>query len=373
MTLPRPAPTRTHLARRAARALARALAGVALLSTLAPLAATAAPATRYQIVDLGAGVTPTDINADGTIVGSRRLPDNTPIGFRYTATGGLEDLPGTTSASAVDDAGRIVGRTPGGGSYVFDGAVQPLDPSSLAFGLNDLGQAAGGQWGVNPYASSPLPLNPAVLDLASGQWQVLDIARVYPRGTRQGVYADLYALVDLNDAGWAVGNKSRTGLYGSAVFVMPPSHDQVIFMSPPGGGTVAALNNRQQAVGATLTDSSTGSYAHAYRVDLDTGVFTDLGTLGEGLTSGAADLNDAGQVVGSAWLSPVLTSTVDPTLYHAFLWEDGVMHDLNDHLGRQGRRWLVTGASAINEAGHIVGVALLGGVSHGVWLKPRAR
>jgi probable HAF family extracellular repeat protein len=368
MSIPRPTPPLPHRARHGG-----ALVLATMLAALAPLGATAAPATRYQVIDLGAGVTPTDINADGTIVGTRRLPDNSSIGFRYTAHGGLEDLAGTTSATAVDADGRIVGRTSGGGSYVFDGTLQPLDPSTLAFGLNDLGQAAGGQWGVNPYASSPLPLNPAVLDLASRQWQVLDIARVYPRGTQQGVYADLYAVVDINDAGWAVGNKSRTGLYGSAVFVMPPSHDQVDFMSPPGGGTVAALNNRQQAVGTTLTDSAAGTYAHAYRLDLDTGAFTDLGTLGAGLTSAAADLNDAGQVVGSAWLSPVLTSTVDPTLYHAFFWEDGVMHDLNDHIGRQGRRWLVTGATAINGSGHIVGVGLLGGVSHGVWLQPRAR
>lgn len=68
--------------------------------------------------------------------------------------------------------------------------------------------------GRNPYRTTSIPYNPAVYE-GGNNWTVMDIAQVYPRGTRDGVYADIFLLDDVNDAGFAVGSKRRYGLAGS--------------------------------------------------------------------------------------------------------------------------------------------------------------
>jgi probable HAF family extracellular repeat protein len=72
---------------------------------------------------------------------------------------------------------------------------------------------------------------------------------------------------------------------------------------------------------------------------------TDLGTLG-GTSSRAKSINSLGQVVGGS-------RTVSGS-NHAFLWENGVMYDLNSSLPA-GSDWCLYGAEGINDAGQIVG------------------
>jgi probable HAF family extracellular repeat protein len=320
------------------------------------------PAAAYQLSDLGADVTPADINNAGTIVGAYRT-DAGNVAFVMPAGGPLQDIPGATSATAVNDSGQVTGVT-ADGAFLLDGRITQWTGYG-AYGINASGQISGYVQQGNPYRASPLPLAPAVY--TPNQWDYLDVAHVYPRGTRKGVYADQFVLHDINTAGFSVGTHRRYGLGGSSAFLTTPAFDTVIYLPIPNGGTAAAINDDNLVVGATGSDTSTGQYSHAYLYDYNAGSLRDLGTLGGGLTSSAADINTYGQVVGTSRLVTQLTSAYDPAQYHAFLWQNGVLGDLNDTLPA-GSGWILTAAAAINDDGDIVGTGLLNGVAHGFLL-----
>jgi probable HAF family extracellular repeat protein len=112
------------------------------------------------------------------------------------------------------------------------------------------------------------------------------------------------------------------------------------------GGTdsgAADINNRGQVVGWATTPTG---FPHAFL--WEEGAMTDLGTLG-GDVSGGAAINDRGQVAGYSSIAPDDAET--PRVFHAFLWEDGVMTDLGS-LGGTG-----IGPADLNERGHVVGFA----------------
>lgn len=331
-----------------------------LVALLLPMVGYSAPAD-YQLIDLGLDVSPTDINNQGTIVGSLKTDAGT-IAFRWLADGSLENIPGTTVANAVNDSEQVAGNTPTG-AFLLDGNLHTWSGFG-GHGINGLGQISGYKQLKNPYRATPLPLDPAIY--TSPKWDNLDIATVYPRGTRKGVYADLYLLDDLNDAGFAVGSRRRYGLAGSSAILITPEFNAVTYLPFPYGGSANAINNQNMVVGTSGSNSSLGEYSHAYLYDYDAGSLLDLGTLndGLGLTSSAADINESNQVVGSSWLVTQPTSLYDPTQYHAFLWENGGMIDLNG-LIPAGSNWILTAATAINDHGDIVGSALSDGQVHG--------
>ncbi len=313
-----------------------------------------AVAADYQVVDLGANVSPRDINSIRVIVGARNTDQYPNVAFRWTPGVGVEDLDGT-SANAINDAGKIAGSTLTG-AFVLDGNSMKTWDEQTAYGINEWGNVSGSQAGRNPYRTTSIPYNPAVLE--GTRWTVMDIALVYPRGTRQGVYADIYSLVDINDAGYAVGSRRRYGLAGSsAILIAPPyssvkSGADVIYL--PTGGVANAINDQNLIVGTSAASSGSPAYAFLYDgVDV-----TNLGALAGGTSSGASDINDLNEVVGSSQSAGG---------YHAFVWDDTAgMRDLNEFISAAG--WVLTSASAINNAGDIVGTGLLNGQSHGFLL-----
>jgi probable HAF family extracellular repeat protein len=335
------------------------LVGTLVGTSLASFAGAAEP---YALVDLGVDVSPEDVNGLGVVVGSRRLASGATAAFVYTSADGmLQDIDGTI-AHAVNDAGLIAGDTLIGAFLLQDGVFREFADTS-ALGISENGLVSGYRALDNPYRPSPQPLAPALYDGTA--WQVLDVAKVYSRGTRQGVYADLFVLTDVNEAGYAVGSKSRYGLYGSSAILTPPAFDQVVYLPIPNGGRAAAINGANLVVGETGEDSATGTFAHAFLYD--GARVTDLGTLAGGLRSSASDINEADQVVGDSWLETVNTSLYQPDRYHAFLWESGPgMRDLNDLVSAPG--WILTSATAINDSGDIVGTGIVGGELHGYLL-----
>jgi probable HAF family extracellular repeat protein len=341
------------------------LKSLALAFLLGPVASFSALAD-YTLIDLGVDVSPTDISNAGTIVGSRKS-DTGSIAFRRFYDGLLQDIAGTTVANAVNEFDQVTGKTPGG-AFLLDGNNLHEWGGYGGYGINEAGQISGNKQLNNPYRATPLPLDPAIY--TPSKWDNPGIATVYSRGTRKGVYADLYILNDINDAGFAVGSRSRYGLVGSSSILTTPAFNAVSYLSTPYGGSAKAINNQNMIVGTSGSNSSTGEYAHAYLYDYNADSLQDLGTLngGLGLTSSAADINESNQVVGTSWLVTQLTSLYDPAQYHAFLWENGHMTDLNDASIQDNAGWILTAASAINDNGDIVGSGLVGGQVHGFLL-----
>jgi PKD repeat protein len=132
-----------------------------------------------------------------------------------------------------------------------------------------------------------LPLDPAID--TPNKWDNLGIATLYPRGTRQGVYGDLYVLDDINDQGYAVGNRRRYGLAGSSSVLTTPAFDAVTYLPTPYGGYAKAINNQNMIVGATGSNSTT---------DLNALIPSGSGWI---LTAATA-INDNGDIAGTGLL-----------------------------------------------------------------------
>jgi probable HAF family extracellular repeat protein len=107
-----------------------------------------------------------------------------------------------------------------------------------------------------------------------------------------------------------------------------------------------SVNNQGQAVGfSSLTpQSSPFNGTHAFLWTKGTGM-RDLGTLPGDVVTGGASINDRSQVVG-----PSFDPDGNP---RAFLWQNGVMSDLNDLA--PGSPLYLLWASAINSSGQIAG------------------
>ena len=328
----------------------------------------------YGLVDLGANVAPKDINNDGVVVGARNVGQYPTIAFLYDSASpspNMEDLDGTV-AYAINDAGVIAGNTLTG-AFVLDESdrLHEWDEQG-AYGISETGLVSGNKAGRNPYRTTSIPYNPAVY--VGGKWDVMDIAQVYPRGTRDGVYADIILLDDVNDAGFAVGSKRRYGLAGSSAIMIAPPYNSinnladVTYLPTPAGGVASAINNANIIVGTTGNNSRTDAYATAFVYDGSAP--TLLGTLG-GLRSSGLDINECNTVVGSS-------DTGADIFSHAFIWNpecNGLdaagMEDLNGKVDKPDN-WVLTSATAINERGDIVGTAQVttdaGSENHGFLL-----
>jgi len=322
-------------------------------------------AIAYELIDLGANVEPKAINNPGVVVGSSKTDQYSSSAFRWTSAQGMELIEGT-SANAVNDKGQIAGSTITG-AFFLDGDNYRDWSDYGAFGINQTGSAAGYNVGNNPYQPRSLPYNPAIFD--GNKWNVFNIANIYPRGTRDGVYADRFIFNGINDSGYSVGYKYRYGLAGSSAILIAPNttiqdSSDVIYLSVPAGGKAADINNSNMIVGTTGSNTRTvpAIYAQAYILDYNTSSLATLPLLDGGLRSNANGINENNQVVGSS-------ETLDGSslVSHAVLWDqaDGVTTDLNTWATNG---WVLASATAINDDGDIVGTGFLNGVAHGFLL-----
>jgi probable HAF family extracellular repeat protein len=171
-------------------------------------------------------------------------------------------------------------------------------------------------------------------------------------GTLGGDHSATYA-ISINDTGQVVGYSYVATAEGpeTHAFITGPDGAGMRDLGPLHGWSRAfGINEVGQVVGGS-SDTAIG-VPRAFITGPDGKGMRDLGTLGGGDSSSASDVNNAGQVVGSSDAGP---SDEGFRRSHAFITgPDGVgMRDI-DTLGGASQ------AYAINNAGRVVGTALLG-------------
>ncbi len=294
-------------------------------------------AANYSITDLGTfggnDSYAMDINDAGQIVGSAEDSSGTFYAFIYEDNNmsNIGTFSGSSYGMGINDSGEVTGysQTSSGVSHAFyysDGTMNDLGTidgyESQGYAINNLSKSVGRAYSssTNHYA------------VRYGTDQIDDVFG----GTDSIAY-------DINDAGIAVGTTSFSGDSGSAFYYVNGT------MTPLGtlGGSASnafGINEQSQIVGGSKTASG---YYNAFIYE--NGTMTGLGTLG-GSTSYAFDINEQGQVVGYSYYDASDT-------FHAFLYDDGAMIDLNSWLPVDSD-WILQYAYAINEFGDIVGIGI---------------
>jgi probable HAF family extracellular repeat protein len=346
----------------------RAAAAFALL--LISLACHATP-NLYRITDLGdlpGGVDFSEahsINNAGEIVGESAV-DTGVRAYRWTAHAGMRALPigadGIESeAFGINANGFVAGRiTTAAGSAAVrwgpGGMVRPL--ASLGEGLFDVGYAVNRLGNVAGYSVGLLGLRAFVWTIRTGTVDLGDLPGGDGRSLAFGI----------NDQGMVVGSSDVQSPRRSTnhAFIWTPDQglqDIGTLRGPSADffSEARAVNNAGQVVG--ISDAPTGQRAFLWQADRG---MMDLGELPQGNGySSAWGVNERGHAVG---VSDSARGFV------AFVWspETG-MRDLNDLIDPTDPlkpQMSFSAAYDINDRGQIVGSAFINGVTRAYLLTP---
>ena len=308
---------------------------IAGLVVLAAAGLFAVPVFQVQAVGpAGYASGATAISGTGVVVGNYVMPDGTSRGFLYQdgAVTTLE-LPAGASqtwANAVSDGGRVGGMADTGQGLIWDnfGGVASV-AGAYVMGMNGAGDAAG----MTAEGEAFVRLGGVVSTLgqpAGGSWSVANAVNQY--GVAAGTAMTATGSFRAFSGGTVLGTLGGGNSYGNAI-----------------GATGAVVGSAQTGSGAMRAVRWVG------------GAATNLGTLG-GTNSYGYGVSSSGQVVGIADLTGGAGTA-------AFLWDAGVMYDLNGLLG-PGTAWELLAAYGMNDRGQIVGTGRLNGVEQAVLLTP---
>ena len=172
------------------------------------------------------------------------------------------------------------------------------------------------------------------------------------------------AAVVVNDLGLIAGS-SRT-CDGSYIHAVLWQYGKIVKLGSLGGtfNYPVGINNWGQVTGESNLPGDTAT--HAFLWQKHNGMI-DLGTLPGDLSSSGDGINDLGQIVGGS-------CDIDENC-RAFLWQDGVMTDLNTLIPPDSTLYLVEATGTINNRGQIGGYAYdtASGEFHAFLLNPSDR
>ncbi|MBV5326237.1 MAG: VPLPA-CTERM sorting domain-containing protein [Chlorobium sp.] len=294
------------------------------------------------------------INNAGLVTGLSYTADGFARAFVTTPSGTMTDL-GTlggsfSNGSGINNSGQVTGSSPtAGGSTAHAFVTTPSGTMtdvgtlggsasyvSYGNGINEAGQVTGYvQTGISLYRAFVTTLTGTMTDLGT-----LGGTRSYGNG--------------INEAGQVTGySTAANGFYHA--FVTTSSSTMTDLGTLGGNESFGnGINDAGQVTGSSYT-ASDGQHAFITNTNGD---MTDLGTFGGssvslgGSFSSGYGINNAGQVTGNSY-------TTD-NKFHAFLWENGTMYDLNSFVNLGSSNEYLNNAYAINDFSQIVAQSSLG-------------
>ena len=301
----------------------------------------------YTYTDLG-DFHPYSINAQGDASGYQRVGTGVLYSGYGPNAGRIASIPDASYIQKVNDRGQGIGVTGSGDSILVTPtpavggtagyARVDLKPGDHAYDLDNLGQVVGETYGKHAF-------------LASGG-QTTDL------GTLGGGYSAALAINAFGQvAGHSTLNQSNTiehaFLYsgGRMTDLGTLGGSSSLAYAINAAGQVAGISDLAGSGGTLIGTKDDNYYFPSHAFLYGAAKMTDLGTLGGGYSS-ALSLNASGQVVGRSLTGGGYAHSE----MHAFLYADGVMHDLNDLLPA-GLGWTLVSANGINDAGQIIGDA----------------
>jgi len=269
------------------------------------------------------------INDRGQITGRSYIAGNAAVHAFLYSGGAMTDLGtlgGTNSEGrGINNAGQVTGWAQRRGSephaFLYSaGTMSDLGTlggtHSAGYGINDSGQVTGDS---SIYAPSVL----AAFLYTGGAMTSLPVGHVYNHA------------LDINNSGQVVGWGSNPGTPWTWAFLYSDGAITQLSSGKPAGSKAYGINDRGQVTGG---QGSAWVYSD--------GSMTDLGTLGGAYSAGYA-INDRGQVVGSSYTSANVS-------FHAFVYADGTMVDLNSVVVSGLGGATLTEARGINDDGQII-------------------
>lgn len=226
-------------------------------------------------------------------------------------------------------------------------ALQTLGGNNgQASGINLGGQIAGfaENGSVDPTCPSGTTNNHIVLGALWANGSPKTVPQVLPP---VGSDPDSIAIA-INNHGQAVGLTGNCTSDNDAVLWRNGVPTALPDLGVKGNNLAWDINDQGQIVGEVLSSDGSTVFAALWQ---NPNEITNLGTLPGDIGSLASGINNQGQVVGSTWDSTFSWS-------HAFIYQNGVMTDLNT-LFPKNSNLLATMGNRINDRGQISGMAIV--------------
>jgi probable HAF family extracellular repeat protein len=275
-------------------------------------------------------------NGRGVISGITEVPGDDPFGEDWSCSAFMAKTPGHVCRGFVWEDGEMRALPTLGGTHGF------------ATGTNNRGQTVG--WAENSFEDPTCNRTTQFLQFRAVVWgpDPDQLRELPPLGDDT-----VSSATAINDKGQVAG---ISGICSQAVGELSAIHaviwerdGTITDLGNLGGvawNTPMAMNDRGEVVGfanAAGTEPPTAFNYRAFRWTRKTGM-QDLGTLDGDTRAQALGINERGQVVGLS----------RGTGFRGFLWEDGVMVDLNQRIASGSRDTIIV-AGDINDFGIITG------------------